>query len=699
MHSSPSCGFLTPCLCLALICAGSTARAQGLSRYGMPGLIDTPSATTMPDGTVALSADARHGETRLQGQFQITPRISGLFRYAVLRDFFSDPGRRPDLFDRSFDLHVLLREESPALPAFALGLRDFGGTGIYGSEYLVASKHITPRLTLSAGLGWGRLGSHNGFSNPLGVLSDRFKSRRSGSVGTGRLAFGNFFRGDAALFGGLEYQITPRSRLMIEYSSDAYRAEAKRTGLSRETALNLGVDYRARPNLTLGGYLLGGTELGVKLNYVIDPRAPKYPGGIERGGPPILPQADLAALGWRGDDISSNETRLSKALAAQGLALEGYAQSGHEARIVLGNARYGAAPEALGRAARAMANNLPPEITDYAITLERDGMPVSRSEFRRRDLVALEHDWDGSWRSFARAKITDAPNRPPPLAGRYPRLTGAITPYFAAAYFDPDAPTRYDLGVQVAGKLALAPGLSLSTVIRQKALGTLDQSTRASNSTLPHVRSDQWLYDKADGPVVHRLMADYLFRPGSDLYARLSLGYLERMFAGVSGELLWYPQTSRIAWGAELNYTAQRAPQSRFGLRDYRIASGTLSAYSDLGGGYLGQINAGRFLAGDWGARFALDREFANGIRIGAFFTLTDVSFDRFGEGAFDKGIRVSVPVSWLTGQPGTMAISQTLRPIQRDGGARLEIANRLYDEVLGANAQVMMTQWGKFWR
>ena len=45
------------------------------------------------------------------------------------------------------------------------------------------------------------------------------------------------------------------------------------------------------------------------------------------------------------------------------------------------------------------------------------------------------------------------------------------------------------------------------------------------------------------------------------------------------------------------------------------------------------------------------------------------------------------------------MAISQTLRPIQRDGGARLETANRLYDEVRGANAQVMMTQWGKFWR
>ena len=45
------------------------------------------------------------------------------------------------------------------------------------------------------------------------------------------------------------------------------------------------------------------------------------------------------------------------------------------------------------------------------------------------------------------------------------------------------------------------------------------------------------------------------------------------------------------------------------------------------------KVDAGRYLAGDWGATFALDREFDNGWKVGAYFTLTDMPFDEFGEG------------------------------------------------------------------
>ena len=68
------------------------------------------------------------------------------------------------------------------------------------------------------------------------------------------------------------------------------------------------------------------------------------------------------------------------------------------------------------------------------------------------------------------------------------------------------------------------------------------------------------------------------------------------------------------------------------------------------------QVDAGRYLAGDWGATFALDRRFANGWKIGAFFTLTNVSAARFGEGSFDKGIRMTIPLSWITGKPARSA-------------------------------------------
>ncbi len=53
---------------------------------------------------------------------------------------------------------------------------------------------------------------------------------------------------------------------------------------------------------------------------------------------------------------------------------------------------------------------------------------------------------------------------------------------------------------------------------------------------------------------------------------------------------------------------------------------------------------------------------------------------EEFGEGSFDKGIRVEIPLSWLTGKPSRASARQTIRPVLRDGGARLMVRNRLYE-------------------
>ena len=113
----------------------------------------------------------------------------------------------------------------------------------------------------------------------------------------------------------------------------------------------------------------------------------------------------------------------------------------------------------------------------------------------------------------------------------------------------------------------------------------------------------------------------------------------------------------------------------------------------------ISQLDAGRYLAGDWGATIALDREFGNGWKVGAFATLTDVPFDTFGEGSFDKGIRITVPVSWLLGEPSKSSVNTTIRPILRDGGARLGVRGRLYERVRPVQKPALQDGWGRFWR
>ena len=94
-----------------------------------------------------------------------------------------------------------------------------------------------------------------------------------------------------------------------------------------------------------------------------------------------------------------------------------------------------------------------------------------------------------------------------------------------------------------------------------------------------------------------------------------------------------------------------------------------------------------------------MDREFNNGFKVGAYFTLTDVSFDDFGEGSFDKGIRITVPQSWLTGQSTRTTLARTIQPVLRDGGARLNVPNRLYNVNHDYRANNLGDGWGRIFR
>lgn len=700
---------------LAVICLFPVGIAQSpvavaqepavfLSYFGTPGLLDMPSAVQMADGNLGFTVAGAGTTRRNTLTFQISPRLSGSFRYAIISGF--DPTN--DRFDRSFDLTYLLRQETDWGPGVAVGLRDFAGTGIYSSEFLAATKSFGSRFRATVGLGWGRLAQRDGFDNPLSRLSGYFENRPRASAGgidtTGQLDFGSWFRGDAAVFGGLEWMPNDRTRVVVEYSTDQYNIEAVRGLIDQQSPLNIGVNYRFRNGVDLGLYYMYGTDVGVSLSYVLDPVNPPSAGGIEAAPPALLPRDRAAALSW---DLSGPRRqgpafdRLAAGLAAEGLVLNGIEQSGSVVTVYLGNPTYAAGAQAIGRAARVLANSAPADVTTFRIVPVAGGIPLSQVSVQRSDLEELEHALEGSWQSYTRAEITDAAGLQgpfgPPLNA--PPFSYAITPYLAPSLFDPDNPVRVDAGIEVSASYAVTPQLVFSGAIRQPILGNLDTATRLSDSILPHVRSDFALYDKASDLELSFLTADYFFRPGPDLYGRVTAGYLEPMFAGVSTEVLWKPVTGPLALGIEVNYAVQRGFARDFALQDYDVVTGHASAYYDFGAGYHGQLDIGRYLAGDWGGTVTLDRRFSNGVSVGAFFTLTDVSFDDFGEGSFDKGISLTIPISWLSGQPSRTDFSTTIRPLLRDGGARLDVNNRLYDLTSDYHDPALQDRWGRFWR
>ncbi len=697
-----------------------------LNLYGATGLIDMPSGEAQPDGQLSITSSHFGPISRTTLSFQLTPRISASFRFLGVRDW-NDAFCPPDCgginqfetyYDRSFDLRYQIVKEGRYLPAITVGLQDFAGTGVLSGEYIAATKNVAPGVKVTAGLGWGRLGSYGSIGSPFG-------ERPPIDIGFGgNFNFDQWFRGPAAPFAGVEWQVNDRFGLKAEYSSDVYAEEAGLRGtFDRKSPFNFGVEYQASDGLRLGAYSMYGTEIGVVAHLTLNPR--KFPGGGPSEGAP-LPVRPRGAGGWSTGTVTDSggaakaSGDLAKLLAEDGIRVEGFAADATTAELRIRNTSIHAGPQAIGRAARAMTRVLPPGIETFRIVPVVNGMALSAITLRRSDLETQEFASDGAEAIRSRAQITAAgPGLPDPFRDPtlYPAFTWSIAPYNRFRLFDQNDPFKAELGVRGTARLEILPGLTLQGAVTQKVVGNLDdRPPLPRRGRLQPVRSAVYFYDRDGETAIETLALHWNGKLGRDVYGRVSAGYLERMFGGVSTEVLWKPVNSRLALGVELNYVAQRSPSQGLGFdlpaelyetdagpqsgpSSYRVATGHLSAYYQVANGFHVQLDVGRYLAGDVGATLSIDREFANGWRIGAFATKTDVSAADFGSGSFDKGIRLEVPFAWVLGKPTRRTSTTILRPFGRDGGARLEVEGRLYEQVRSYHTPQLDRQWSRFWK
>jgi len=697
---------------------GEVLLTYSKNMYGAPGgLIDMPSAEMAPDGEFSSTVSHFGGTTKSTLTFQILPRLTGTFRYSALKEY--RPGRgvagaklypNSTYYDRSFDLRYQLVTEGEYRPAVAVGMRDFVGTGLYSSEYLVATKSIGSRLRVTGGLGWGRLGSFDSFGS-TGTRPP------TGNIGAGgNLRNDRWFRGPVSAFGGVSYQATDRLKFTVEYSSDAYLEERgggndKSSNMfQRESPWNFGVDYKVNRTFNVGAYYMYGSEIGIKVSLALDTKGSPVPGGSETAPLPVAvrPKYSARDLGWTAEPGRAQgvQADVATGLANEGMVLEGMRLEANSARVLIRNPRFDVEAQAIGRTARVLSRTLPASVEKFTIVQTHNGMPAGAVTIKRSDIERLENapasNLLGQVTFSGAANAWDGVN---PLPGTYPRLSWSLGPYAKMSVFDPDNPVRVDVGLKLDADYFVAPGWVVSGTVTVKAGGNIGDQVPGRNTTgtgpgtLPPVRSDASKYSRGNDPRIEHLTIAKYGRLGEDIYGRATLGYLETMYAGISGEALWKPATSRLALGAELNYVVQRDFDQLFGVQDYNVATGHVSAYYDLGNGFHGQLDVGRYLARDWGATVSIDREFDNGWKVGAYVTKTDVSAEAFGEGSFDKGIRITAPMSWAIGSPTKRKNNIVIQSLSRNGGARLNVNGRLYDSVRDTHRPEMAKTWGRFWR
>jgi len=664
--------------------------------FGGVGLLQTPTARMAPAGELSFNANRTDPYSRYSLSLQPLDWLEGTFRYTSIsnRKYGSEALSGDQSYkDKAVDAKARLWQESHWLPEVALGFRDIGGTGLFSSEYFVANKRYKD-LDFSLGIAWGYIGNRGDMDNPLGYLDDRFDTRPVSST-AGDVNTNSYFRGSPALFGGVVYQ-TPWAplSLKVEYDGNDYKHEPQNNNQVQDSPINIGAVYKLSDSVDLtAGWERGNTALfGITLHTnFVSRKAPVK--SYDPPATPLPPQAPTTPL----DQVDWAE--VSKKLEKNaGYTVERIAQRDSELMIYGEQSKYFYSAKGVGRASRILDNNANDEIQWFTLVNKRYDMPmeetsVPRATFRNvvnneQDLVDLHRTTEVN-RATAHVDKTLYQQKPNPFTygfglGYQQNLGG------------PDGFLLYQVSAYAEGQYRFTPNTWASGGVSVNLFNNFDKFKYDSASNLPRVRTDLRQYITTSDVTMPALQLNQARKLDQDLYGMVYGGYLEPMYAGVGGELLYRPMGERWSVGADLNYVRQRDFDQGFGLRDYRTVTGHITSYTKLPFDLDAAVSVGRYLARDWGTTIDISREFTNGVKFGGWVTRTTASKEEYGEGSFDKGIYISIPFDEIMSVSTMSRANIAWAPLTRDGGAMLHRQYSLHTMTDGRNRDAFYENFEK---
>lgn len=713
---------LPPLSMLSLaICGGLHAEVPATQNdWGGIGLMQTPTARMAEEGEFAFTVGHVSPYTHYNVAMQPFPWLEGIYRYTNVAavPYAASKGRQ-HYKDKSIDFKLRLWEEGRWLPAVAVGARDFGGTGLFSTEYVVASKRFGD-FDASVGFATGYLGSNGGIRNPLGMIDSDFDTRpdpTSAIVNAGKVGLRYLGHGEIGVFGGVSWQ-TPWDPLLVkvEYDGHDYSAEPGVRWLPQDSRFNIGLHYTPKPGVRLTLGWERGNELQASLALhsnlknaarvagpLDPPRIPMRESAMastpdtEAGNSPMEAAAwdHPAGTGTAGVESATGDFPLlpghtwdsvrQQLIENAGFYLRKVEVSGDEL-ILHGNQTLSIyIADSLGRTARVLDNVVDPSVEWFTVAHDRQDMPIAQTSVSRSAMAAyVRRDIDLD--TMARSIELNPPgsSREGDIVYDRPmdrRLRYGLAPGLKEIIGGPDDFILYQLTANASASWSFSRSTWLAGVVAIDLDNNFYKFQYDAPSNLPRVRTDMRQYVTTSDVTIPNLQLTTTHALGRDLYGMAYAGLLESMFAGVGGELLYRPVGERWALGVNANWVKQRDYDQRFSFRDYKVATGHATLYYDFGQEHRVHVatSAGRYLAGDWGVTLDVSRVFNNGVAMGAWATKTNVSSAEFGEGSFDKGIYVSVPVDLLLRRSTRQRADLLWQPLVRDGGARLARRYSLY--------------------
>ncbi|GCF91241.1 MULTISPECIES: YjbH domain-containing protein [Shewanella] len=619
------------------------------SDFGGVGLMQMPTGRMAPEGEFNFATSYNSEYQHFSASVQLFSWFETTVRYTQVQDipYSSDPSfsGNSKYTDKGIDFKIRLLDESYWLPETSIGIRDFGGTGLFDGEFIAATKRVGP-VDFTLGIGWGYIGNSSNLTNKNGSDNCDRDTAYGGKGGT--VDYQRWFKGCSALYGGVEYQ-TPWEplRIKIEYDGNDYLADIPvvrgSKDMPQDSKFNYGLLYRfgnwgdLHLSYERGNTLALGFSLQTNFTDVTqikrDPAAAKYK------PIPAAPLTHVQTTNTPLDSVNSSEqtptiasatsdttieiadvhliqpqegmleTAINWSKVAQDLqSIAGYNNpkiylDSDSITVVGEQTKFRDRNEAHQRAATILANNSDlTQIKEYRLIETHYNQPITETRIDAEKFAQV-----ANW-GYRNAKVTDASQVSVPSLPKGQLVTNSdknwldklsfdVSPTMAQSFGGSEGFYMFNIGVTGSASYKFTDNFEFNGSLYLNLYDNYDKflyDVPPDGTDLKRVRTLIRQYVHDNSMRVNNLQFTWMNNLSDNISYQAYGGYLEMMYGGVGTEFLYRPLNSQWAFGFDVNYAKQRDPDSMFGFfKDenqfdpltnsaYRVQTGVMTGHATV---------------------------------------------------------------------------------------------------------------------
>ena len=659
----------------------NTPIVSSYNSLAQTGLIHTPTGSIQESGSVGITL----GNSSLNKFISV---IATPFDWMEASFFYHRPRdteyiKLGNYLDKGFNIkfHRKYRNFD-----FGIGVDDIAGSGLTAKEYVVGT-YNGQSFKLTLGLGTGAFSQDHPYKNPISIFEERpGLIIDNGSLGS-EIDFDTFFKGPVGLFGGLEYksQLLPGVTVKIESSpfnyknflAGGYRNDKFNKNRLKSKDFNLGVYYKFRNNFSVSVSRIKGNGFDLRVSKKFDYNQKRKKINVKKAS---VFKKSLDPAG----DFYFN---LLRNLEKDQLFLQSADLDSKDIELAIVNNRYGNQIDAFKHAAiivKDLSQQQDIYIETLTLTNVQSGFKTGSMSGRLRNPLNSE--------ILGRAVYTPPVNNGEQAKYKtllkFPEYYNKISPHLVYRYADPERFMAIGIDLRLKSEVKFSPDLYITTTIAQQITSSFNRLRHKPASALQNVRTDgvKYLNQRAD-TYITSLQLDRISKLKNNHYLKMTAGLFEEMFGGYGVEYYWKPFQKNLSIGINLYNVKQRNYKQQFKFSKYRVTTGHSNLiYFHNNSGITLDLAIGKYLAGDKGYTLDLSRKFKSGYKMGAYFTRTNISKSDYGEGSFDKGFYFKIPLSIFSESNRDGLSTFNVRPLTRDGGAKLKTENPLIESIKGGS-------------